>query len=272
MADGETTQPTDVFVDDFSAEELDRDIWNVSTTGHVVNDELQAYVDSPETVYLAAHPDASPSGSKVLVLHPRHRPGFVSADGQHFDFVSGRIDTRERVHFTYGVAAARMKLPVGAGLWPAFWMMGYGAWPGIGEIDIMECVGDPNWTSAGVHGPGYSGEGGLVNKRFFPPGDDVSRWHVYAVERRPDEIVFTVDGATVERVTRPMTEFFGSWEFDDDKFLILNVALGGTYPFKTNGIRTPYHGLDADTVDVIAGGGGAVLVDWVRVTGDSAPA
>ncbi len=67
-----------------------------------------------------------------------------------------------------------------------------------------------------------------------------------------DEIVFSVDGAPVERVTRPMVDFFGSWEFDDDKFLILNVALGGTYPFKTNGIRTPYYGLAAETVDAIS--------------------
>ena len=256
-----------LFSDHFSEDDLDRAVWNVRTTGTVVNDELQAYVDSPDTVYLQPHPDASPSGSNVLVLHARRRSGFTTAGGRGFDFVSGRIDTRERFHFGYGVAAARMQLPVGAGFWPAFWMMGYGSWPGTGEIDAMESVGEPEWTSAGVHGPGYSGEGGLVNRRFFPPTESSADWHVYSVDRRRDEIVFSVDGAPVQRVTRPMTEFFGSWEFDDDKFLILNLALGGTYPFKTNGIRSPYYGLSADTADTLSDDRGAVLIDWVRVTG-----
>jgi beta-glucanase (GH16 family) len=148
--------------------------------------------------------------------------------------------------------------------------MGYGSWPDTGEIDAMEYVGEPGWTSAGVHGPGYSGEAGLVNKRFFPPGEDATGWHVYAVERSRHEIVFSVDGAPVERVTRPMVDFFGSWEFDDDKFLILNVALGGTYPFKTNGISTPYYGLAAETVDAISQDRAVVLVDWVRVMAEPA--
>lgn len=77
-----------LFSDDFGAGRLDRATWNVRVTGHVVNDEQQAYVDTPDTLYVddAGH----------LVLHPRHRPGFTTSDGRSFDFVSARIDTRDR--------------------------------------------------------------------------------------------------------------------------------------------------------------------------------
>ncbi len=256
-----------VFFDDFSSGAIDRSNWNIRTTGEVVNDELQAYVDSSETLYVTQI-ESSTSGGHVLAIHPRHRPNHRTADGRQFDFVSGRLDTRDRFHFTYGVAAARMKLPVGAGLWPAFWMMGYGQWPDTGEIDVMEYVGEPGWTSAGVHGPGYCGEAGLVNARYFPSPDHAGDWHVYAVDRRRDEVRFTVDDAVVYRVTRPMTDFLGSWEFDDDKFLILNVAIGGTYPFKTNGVRSPYYGLPHETVALIGADEARVLIDWVHVTAE----
>lgn len=256
-----------VFFDDFASGDLDRDAWNVRTTGTVVNDELQAYTDSPDTLYVT--PEASStSGGHALAIHPRHRPGHETADGRRFDFVSGRIDTRDRIDVGYGTASARIKLPTGAGVWPAFWMMGYGGWPETGEIDVMECVGESDWTSAGLHGPGYCGEGGLVNVRYFESSEGADDWHVFAVDRRPDELVFTVDGALVFRVTRPMVEFFGSWEFDDDKFLILNVALGGTYPYKTNGITDPCYGLAAGSVDAIADDRVRMLVDWIHVTTD----
>ena len=251
------------FFDDFSAGALDRATWNVRTTGKVVNDEKQAYVDSPETIYVVEGEPGS-EGS-VLVLHPRLRPGFTTEDGQGFDFISGRVDTRDRVAFRYGTASARIKLPAGEGVWPAFWAMGYGRWPGTGEIDIMEYVGETDWASSAVHGPGYSGEAGLVNKLFFSDGSDATDWHVYTVKRRPSVITFEVDGVVVYRVTRPMAEFFGTWEFDDPKYLILNCALGGTYPFKTNGVRSPYYGLPQATVDLIAADDVRVLVDWVRV-------
>lgn len=250
-----------LFHDDFRAGVLDRSKWNVRTTGRVVNDELQAYIDSAETIYF----EPGDAGGNVLVLHPRYRPGFETEDGQVFDFVSGRIDTRDRFRFRYGRASARMKLPLGAGSWPAFWAMGPGRWPDTGEIDIMEYVGEPDWVSSAVHGPGYSGEAGLVNRRYFPDGQDVTGWHTYALEWAPDRLLFEVDGFPVYRVARPMAEFFGPWVFDNEKFLILNLALGGTYPFKTNGIMSPHYGLAAETVKRIKDDEVRVLVDWVRV-------
>jgi beta-glucanase (GH16 family) len=257
--------PTDgeAFYDDFGRGHLDRSVWNVRTTGTVVNDEQQAYVDSSETIYVSSEP-AGQDGN-MLVLHPRFRPGFTTPDGRVFDFVSGRLDTEGRFGFRYGSASARMRLPVGPGLWPAFWLLGHGSWPETGEIDVMECVGESEWVSSALHGPGYSGEAGLANRYYFPPGTDASHWHVYTVDRGPDAITFRIDGELVNRLTRPMVEFFGAWSFDDEKFLILNLAIGGTYPFKTNGVRNPCYGLPSETVEAIEQGDARVLIDWVRV-------
>ena len=253
------------FFDDFAGGELDRARWNVVTTGPVFNDEQQAYVDSPDTVYIAE--SGAGDGGRHLVLHPRYRPGFTTPEGGRFDVVSGRIDTRDRFRFRYGTAAARIKLPAGRGVWPAFWALGRGRWPETGEIDVMEHVGESDWVSAAVHGPGYSGEAGLVNQHHFADSEDATGWHVYAVDWAPDEIVFRVDGRVVYRVTRPMVDFRGPWAFDNEMFLVLNVAVGGTYPFKTNGIRAPYYGVAADTVDAIRAGTVRMLVDWVSVAG-----
>jgi beta-glucanase (GH16 family) len=272
----EDTQTEVVFFDDFAAGALDRTTWNVRVTGKVVNDELQAYIDSPDTI--SVEPDGP--DNQVLVIHPHHRPGFVTDDGQKFDFVSGRLDTRGRFDFRYGTASARIKLPVGAGLWPAFWMFDDGPWPDSGEIDVMEYAGEPEWITCAAHGRGYCGDAALVNRWYFGDGGGdadggvggggggggATDWHVYSVDRMPDQMVFRVDDRVVYRVTRPMVDFFGTWGFDADKFLILNLALGGGYPFKSNGLREPYYGLGVETVEAIRRGEARVLVDWVSVT------
>ena len=107
-----------------------------------MNNEQQAYVDS----------SGGAVGERRRTDDPPALPrrDSRSAQGRAFDFISGRIDTRSKVTFTYGTAAARMKLAAGAGLWPAFWALGDGRWPDTGEIDIMENVGDPAWTSVGA--------------------------------------------------------------------------------------------------------------------------
>ncbi|MFN2222580.1 MAG: glycoside hydrolase family 16 protein, partial [Candidatus Promineifilaceae bacterium] len=105
-----------LFCDDFSSAELDRSKWNVRITGPIYNDEQQAYVDSPETIYFASADQVSGATGAALVIQPRYRPNFISPESQRFDFISGRIDTRDHFDFLYGSAEARIKLPLGAGL------------------------------------------------------------------------------------------------------------------------------------------------------------
>jgi beta-glucanase (GH16 family) len=267
QAEGNNVNGNILFFDDFSGTELDRSKWNVRITGNIYNDEQQAYVDSPETIYLVSEQEAPGAHDGALVLHPHYRPGFVSPQGDCFDFISGRIDTRDKFDFRYGSAAARVMLPSAAGVWPAFWLLGYGGWPQSGEIDVLEYVGESDWVSAAVHGPGYSGEAGFVNKLFFPGGGDATDWHVYAVDWTPDRMLFKVDDLTIFRVTRSMVDFFGPWVFDNNKYIILNFALGGTYPFKTNGIGDPYYGLPETTVERIRDDQVRMMVDWIQVRG-----
>jgi beta-glucanase (GH16 family) len=246
-----------IFFDDFTGGRLDRSKWNAETTGMHVNGELQAYVDSNATIYLE---------NNQLVLRPLFASGFKTKDGQQFDFISGRINTKSKFEFKYGTAEARIKMTDGAGLWPAWWMLGNGSWPDSGEVDIMEYVGEKDWTSAAVHGPGYSGETPFVNRLYFDRNKDITHWHIYAVDWTPDSLVFKYDGRPMFRVTRPMASHYGKWAFDSNKFLILNFAVGGVYPAKINGIKNPYYGLPDPTLDQIKNEQAKMWVDWVRVT------
>lgn len=256
-----------IFFDDFTSNVLDRSKWNIEITGPVYNNEQQAYVDSPETIYIEDVHDAEEGINGVLIIHPRYCPSFVTPQGKTFDFISGRINTLGKVEFMYGSIAARMKLTTGAGLWPAFWAMGSSEpWPQNGEIDIMENVGDPDWTSVALHGPGYSGNTPLVSKKYFPQDSDATAWHIYSVDWTRDYLLFKLDGEPIYEVTRAMVEQFGPWRFDNSKFLLLNCALGGGYPLSVNGVQTPYLGLPESTVQQIKEDRAKIFIDWVRVT------
>ena len=263
-------EPGKPFSEDFAAKELDRDRWNVEITGRTVNNEQQAYIDSADTMFIA---DDGPytvgaENDGVLVIRPQFRPGYSSdaTRGRKYDFVSGRINSRDKVAFTYGSAAARIKMSAGAGLWPAFWLLGNGPWPATGEIDIMEYVGDTSWVSQAVHGRGYSGDTPIANRFTLPQGADATAWHVYSVDWSDSEMIFKVDGHEVYRATRAMIEEHGDWAFDNPKFVIVNFALGGTYPQGVNKVREPYPGLPQSTVDFIRAEKAVYLVDWIRVT------
>ena len=253
-----------IFFDDFSGPALDRAKWNVIVTGRTVNDEQQAYVDSPETI--AMDPSAEGSKQGALAITARRKPGFKTPEGRTFDFVSGRIDTRGKFDFTYGTAEARIKLTSGAGLWPAFWALGNGRWPDAGEMDILENVGDPTWTNFAVHGPGYSGNKCFDFRQRFPEGGDITGWHVYGMTWTHDAMIFSVDGHERWRINRATVETRGAWAYDSPKFLIVNQALGGAYPHAVNHAETPYLGLPQSTIDTIDAGRALMLVDWIRVT------
>ncbi len=259
-----------VFFDDFAGPALDRSKWNVLVTGsswRTVNNEQQAYVDSADTIsFVRGSAAAEGAQNGALVLRPRYRPGFVTAQRNKFDFISGRLDTRGKAEFTYGTVAARIKLSAGSGLWPAFWLLGTGKWPDTGEIDIMENVGPPDWVSMALHGPGYSGNTPLVKRAPLRAPNDSTAWHTYSVDWKPQELVFKVDETVAYRVTRAMVEQHGAWAFDNPKFVILNFALGGVYPAAINKVTSPYPGLPEATVQLIKQDKVRMLVDWVRVT------
>jgi beta-glucanase (GH16 family) len=256
----------EIFFDDFSGPGLDTSKWNVEITGMHFNNELQAYVDSVNVLQFVNGSEAEGAENGAALFTPRFAPGYTTSDGRKFDFISSRINTRNKAEFASGTVSAKIKLTEGAGLWPAFWILGSGQWPETGEIDVMEYVGEKDWASAAVHGPKYSGDAGLVNRLYFTDSNNATQWHIYSVDWKPDSLIFKYDGITMFRVTKPMATFFGPWVFDNPKYLILNFAVGGVYPFKINGIKEPYYGLSAITLQAIKEGKSRMLVDWVRVT------
>lgn len=171
------------------------------------------------------------------------------------DYTSGRCNTMDKVEFTYGRVEARINLPEGQGMWPAFWMLGANfpeiGWPDSGEIDIMENVGyEPRSIHGTIHGPGYSGSGGLGTRYLFdePVAND---FHVFGIEWEPDVIRWTVNGEVFHTATNPDSLYgMGEWVYDHDFFMLINVAVGGNWP------GSP----DETTVFPQE-----MLVDWVRV-------
>ena len=252
-----------IFADEFNDATLDRSKWIVIGPDFWVNNEQQAYIDDSSVIAFADGVEGADGG--VLVLRPVFKPGADPKSERSAPFLSGRIESRGKFDFAHGRAEARIRLPDAIGVWPAWWLLGNDKWPDTGEIDIMEYVGEKDWTGVALHGPGYSGETPLVNKYFFPEGVDVTRWHTYAVEWTERQIDFEIDGRLTYRVTRPMVDFYGEWRFDNPKHLILNFAMGGVYPFKTNGIEEPYNGIPAETVEKVKRGEVSMEVDWVRI-------
>lgn len=263
-------KPGDViFFEDFAGPTIDRSRWNVVVTGATLsNNEQQTYIDSPDVLSIVTGANAD-GAANALQIKPVFRQGYTNPAGRKADFVSGRMNTQGRVEFTYGTVAARIKLSAGKGLWPAFWSMGnVGAWPTNGEIDIMENAGDPGWTTVAMHGPGYSGATPIGHTSTLAPDTDATNWHVYSVDWTRDAVIFRTDGVEHYRANRADVEKYGTWMFDNQKYLLLNLALGGAYPQGRNKTPTtaPYPGLPAETVDLIKSGKGRMLVDWIKVT------
>jgi beta-glucanase (GH16 family) len=149
------------------------------------------------------------------------------------DYTSGRIKTQGLFEQKYGRFEARIKLPEGAGLWPAFWMLGANIdevpWPGCGEIDILEYQGQrPERVFATVHGPQYAASESISGDITLPDGQAFSDdFHVFAVEWDPSLIRFFVDDREIHSVQSTEVPR-GKWVFTNEFFIILNLAVGGT--------------------------------------------
>ncbi|MEZ4386463.1 MAG: glycoside hydrolase family 16 protein [Candidatus Krumholzibacteriia bacterium] len=198
------------------------------------------------------------------------RPENVSLDGagnlriiareedyNGFSYTSARIKTQGKFSRAYGRFEARIQLPVGRGIWPAFWLLGDNigtvGWPQCGEIDIMEYRGQlPSVANGALHGPGYSGGSPLTGSYTLTGAGFNEGFHVFAVEWTSNAISWSVDGTTYLTVGPGDLPGGAAWVFDHPFFIILNVAVGGNYVG------------DPDQTTVFPQ---TMLIDYVRVYG-----
>jgi len=233
---------------------VDTSKWNFDVGGGGWgNQELEYYTSGTSNVAM--------DGQGHLVITAR------KGSGGHNDcwngtcqFTSGRIQTSGKFAQQYGHIEARIQVPNGSGLWPAFWMLGGGNWPTDGEIDIMEVVGrDPNRLYGTLHGPGYSGGNGY-GANIVAGSPWYAAFHNYAVDWSQNQIVWTVDGQEYFRATPASLQAAKgnvTWVYNHPFFIILNLAVGGNF-----GQGNPA-GLPAES---------KMLIDYVHVnTSDSAP-
>ena len=147
------------------------------------------------------------------------------------DFTSTRMKTKGKYEFTYGKIEVRAKLPSGGGTWPAIWMLGANidevGWPACGEIDIMEHVGnDQNKVHHSIHTPSSHGATQNTSSEYF--SNVSSSFKVYAVLWTKDKLEFSVDGE-IKYTYNPGIKDNSTWPFDKDQFILLNIAMGGTF-------------------------------------------
>jgi beta-glucosidase len=217
------------------------------------NSEAEVYTNSPNNVFQDG------KGNLVIRAIKDAQGNYTSARLQSGS--PGASTNTTDLSWQYGRIEARIKLPFGKGVWPAFWMLGEDIsttpWPGCGEVDIMENFGTFNnnatINNGTAHGPGYSGGNGLTAPYTLPLGETVyDDYHVYAIEWSPSSIVWYVDGAAYHTVTPASLPTGTQWVFNAPFFLLLNLAIGGPGTF----LGTP---------DASATFPQDMLVDYVRV-------
>lgn len=202
--------------------------------GYIRNRELQYYT--------LKRPENAVVQNGNLMLIGRKEPW------EGFEYTSASINTEGKYSFQYGLVEARMKLPVGQGKWPAFWMMGINrrevGWPRCGEIDVMEHInntlilhGTAHW-----HNEKHVSSGGTIPC-------DVRDYHVYAVSWTPDSLVWFVDGQRYYGLCIK-DSVNSTHEFHKPFYMLLNLAIGGNWPG------------NPDSTTVFPD---TVFVDWVRV-------
>lgn len=238
----------------FCAVDTRRWSYDVGATGWG-NGELQEYTSSPANSRLRA------DGTLQIVTRPSTGPA---------PYTSARLVTRNKVAVGYGYVEAKIKLPAGpaSGLWPAFWLRSNGEpWPDGGEIDVMETV-NGNWGhSTTIHGGGTHH---WQNYRWHSSGAvNDGRWHTYGVLLRPERLIFYHDGVPVHSITKAQTPEGGVWPFDVANrryYMILNMAMGGSYPGTPDGTAPLPATMTVDYVRYWALKGTTGPTDWL---GDS---
>jgi beta-glucanase (GH16 family) len=235
----EISAPGLIWDDEFSGRagsRPDPSRWEIETGSR--NGTLQQYTSSPENVSLDV-------GGHLAITARR-----TSAGG----YTSGAIQTEGRFQTEYGRIEARIKLPSGQGLWPAFWAVGSDysrvGWPQSGEIDIMESFGNnPFKITGSIHGPWQTSHAYALVSDGFSRVSLASGYHIYGATWSPNRITFTLDYRPFATVTPASLSPGQQWVFNKPFFLILNLAVGGQW--SGSPVETPFPE--------------RMLVDWVRV-------
>lgn len=223
--------PKLIWSDEFNGTELNQNFWtyqigdgcdiNLCQWG---NNELQWYTNSKDNL------EVSNGTLKIKAL---------KQSINNRNYTSARIRTLNKVDIKYGRIEARMKMPVGRGIWPAFWMMPtenvYGSWPQSGELDIMEYLGhEPNKVHGTLHfgrpAPNNSSTTSSFVKSLSKLQDD---FHDYTIEWKENEIKWFVDGYLYS-TKNPLDLNGNRWPFDQKFHFILNMAVGGNWPGNPN--------------------------------------
>ncbi|OZM57392.1 hypothetical protein CIB95_07995 [Lottiidibacillus patelloidae] len=225
-----------VWADEFEGDTINLNYWTFEIGNGAEkgipgwgNNELEYYTDSPNNAYIE---------DGHLIIQALKEVKNFSYDGINYttEYTSARMITQGKVNTTYGRIEARIKVPSGQGIWPAFWMLGEDietvGWPQSGEIDILEYIGSNVTEIHGtVHGPVTAGPG--INGHI-DMGIDLSKdFHVYAIEWDEDEVEFYIDDILYHIVNKDEVDLeYGpeEWVYDHDHFLILNLAVGGNWP------------------------------------------
>jgi beta-glucanase (GH16 family) len=190
------------------------------------NNELETYTNRLQNAHIQG-------GALVITATAEN---YTGPDGITRQYTSARLLTKAKFAQKYGRFEARIKVPYGQGLWPAFWMLGdnigQAGWPACGEIDIFENIGkEPNIVHGTVHGPGYSGSGGISASYSLPAGQRFANdFHIFAAEWEPNVVRFYVDGNLYHTVTPSSLPAGARWVYDHPFFILLNAAVGGNWP------------------------------------------
>lgn len=181
------------------------------------NNELQYYTDRKENVTVQ-------NGYLIITARKESYQGSP--------YTSARLLTKGKFEQAYGRFEARIRLPWGQGMWPAFWMLGAdidtNPWPAAGEIDIMEFRGqEPSTVLGTVHGPGYSA-GESISKSYTLKNDRFDTgFHVFGIEWTPKYVNFYVDDVLYNQITP--ADVPGEWVFNKPFFILINLAVGGSF-------------------------------------------
>src|SRR5437867_3131660 len=221
---------TPVWSDEFTGPSgalVDATRWVAEIGGHGWgNNELEFYTDRGRNASLDG------DGNLVIQALREHFEG----GGVTREYTSARLKTQGRFEQAYGRFEARIRIPRGQGIWPAFWMLGADidgvGWPRCGEIDVMENIGrEPSTVHGSMHGPGFSGGASLSAGYTLAGGAAFAdAFHVFAVEWESGAVRFYVDGSLYETRTPADLKAGQAWVFDHPFFILVNVAVGGDWP------------------------------------------